>query len=611
MPNGKAQLLYLITIIRFIMKYNKFIISLVSVVALSLSTSTASNSSLNNEQIPDAKEMQAKAHESYEEFRRRAESQYRSHQEDAVSRYLAFRDSVLSEFVKHMHRPWEKYDGKPAVPKPIDKSIEPEIRPIEKDIVKEEVDNTPTVSPIQEEIAEQPKEPTPEPIVTPEPKPVITPKPVVTPEPEPQKKPVKEEKPVIKRDQPKIGTIDNSIHALKVKDIIEVPNININIKPVPFVPVIVPEDDSPEAFEFTFFGTPLAVRLDESCQFSLASIDNKGIATAMEEITKNDLINVTLGDCLDIRDELKLCDWAYLEMLLELGHAYYGGECNEATLLSGYLFCMSGYKMRYAYNKNKELIILFASDQFITDLPFLSLPTDGYRNYYALGGKDSSQIHVCDFAFPNEKCLSLYVNEVPLFANNELNFNLKLHSYPIHLNYSINKNLIDFYDTYPTPLTENDAYSKWIYYARTPLSDQAKATIYPIIKKAIEGKSEYAAVNIIMDWIETYKYGYDDQVWGYDRAFFPDETIYYPSSDCEDHAILFTRLVTDLIGLKTALIYYPGHLAAAVQFNGDVAGDYIEHKGAKYTVCDPTIYYSKAGRTMKGVSNDQATIIIF
>ena len=64
------------------------------------------------------------------------------------------------------------------------------------------------------------------------------------------------------------------------------------------------------------------------------------------------------------------------------------------------------------------------------------------------------------------------------------------------------------------------------------------------------------------------------------------------------------------IGLKTALIYYPGHLAAAVQFNGDVAGDYIEYKGAKYTVCDPTIYYGKAGRTMRGVSNDQATIII-
>ncbi|MBQ1986750.1 MAG: transglutaminase domain-containing protein [Muribaculaceae bacterium] len=622
------------------MKPNKFIVSLVSVIAISLSSSTASNSPVRNGQIPSvnetAEETKAKAIDSYEEFKRRVQAEYKSHQDEAVSRYLAFRDSVLSEFVKHMHRPWEKYDGKPAVPKPIDKSIEPEIVPIDKDVVKKDnvpQDNTPTVKPVEEEIAEQPKidtpapepvvepEPTPvpEPVVEPEPapapEPVIEPEPTPAPEPKvetpkPQDKPVKEDKPKIKREQPKTAPIDNSIYALKVKDAIEVPNININVRPVPFVPVIVPSEETPDIFEFTFFGTPLSVRLDDSCNFTLASIDNKGIATAMEEITKNDLINVTLGDCLDIRKELKLCDWAYLEMLMELSNAYYGGDCNEATLLTGYLFCMSGYKMRYAYNQNKELIILFASDQFITDLPFLSMPSDGYRNYYALGGKDSSKIHVCDFAFPNEKCLSLYVPEVPLFASNNADINFKLHSYPINLNYSINKNLIDFYETYPTPLTENDAYSKWIYYARTPLSDQAKEAIYPVIKKAIEGKSEYAAVNIIMDWVETYKYGYDDKVWGYDRAFFPDETIFYPSSDCEDHAILFTRLVTDLIGLKTALIYYPGHLAAAVQFNGDVAGDYIEYKGAKYTVCDPTIYYGKAGRTMRGVSNDQATIII-
>lgn len=586
------------------MKPNKFIVSLVSVIAISLSSSTASNSPARNGQIPSvnetAEETKAKAIDSYEEFKRRVQAEYKSHHDEAVSRYLAFRDSVLSEFVKHMHRPWEKYDGKPAVPKPIDKSIEPEIVPIDRDVVKKDTDpiqqdNTPTVKPIEEEIAEQPK------IDTPAPK-VETPK--------PQDKPVKEDKHKIKREQPKTAPIDNSIYALTVKDAIEVPNININVRPVPFVPVIVPSEETPDRFEFTFFGTPLSVRLDDSCNFTLASIDNKGIATAMEEIAKNDLINVTLGDCLDIRKELKLCDWAYLEMLMELSNAYYGGDCNEATLLTGYLFCMSGYKMRYAYNKNNELIILFASDQFITDLPFLSMPSDEYRNYYALGGKDSSQIHVCDFAFPNEKCLSLYVPEVPLFASKNADINLKLHSYPINLNYSINKNLIDFYETYPTPLTKNDAYSKWIYYARTPLSDQAKEAIYPVIKKAIEGKSEYAAVNIIMDWVETYKYGYDDKVWGYDRAFFPDETIFYPSSDCEDHAILFTRLVTDLIGLKTALIYYPGHLAAAVQFNGDVAGDYIEYKGVKYTVCDPTIYYGKAGRTMRGVSNDQATIII-
>lgn len=597
------------------MKYNKFIISLIACTTISVTSGTASNSTTNTPQSPDALEAFNKAREqakaAFEDYKNRSEDEYQAYQDEAISRYVAFRDSVLSEFVKHMHKPWEKYDGKPAVPKPIDKSVEPEIVPLDEKKPKQEIeeiaqDNTPVVQPV---IKEEPKQEIPKPIVKEEPK-QETPKPVVKEEPKPVVKEEPEVKPVVKKERPQMGTIDNSIYALKVKDIVEAPPVNIDVKPMPFVPVIVPSEETPDIFEFTFFGTPLSVRIDESCNFSLSSVDNKGIAKAMEEITKNELINVTLGDCLDIREELELCDWAYLEMLLELGQAYYGGDCNEATLLTGYLFCMSGYKMRFAYNKQNELIIMFASDQFITDMPFLSLNTDGYRNYYALGGKESSQIHVCDFAFPNEKCLSLYVNQTPKFAENYADFNMKLHSYPINLNYTINKNLIDFYDTYPTPMTEKDAYSKWIYYARTPLSDEAKATIYPTLKKAIEGKSELAAVNIIMDWIETYKYGYDDKVWGYDRSFFPDETIFYPSSDCEDHAILFTRIVSDLLGLNTALIYYPGHLAAAVQFNGEVLGDYIEHKGVKYTVCDPTIYYGKAGRTMRGVSNDQATIII-
>ena len=34
--------------------------------------------------------------------------------------------------------------------------------------------------------------------------------------------------------------------------------------------------------------------------------------------------------------------------------------------------------------------------------------------------------------------------------------------------------------------------------------------------------------------------------------------------NCEDRAILFTRIVRDLLGLKCILIYYPGHLASAV-----------------------------------------------
>ena len=448
---------------------------------------------------------------------------------------------------------------------------------------------------------EEPKE-EPAPVVKEEPK--EEPAPVVKEEPKPV---VEEKKP--KRNAPKANIIKREPQEVKISKAITLPDMSKHVRPTPFVPVIKEEKNTPETFGFTFYGTDIEVKIDERCKFKIASIDNNGIAEAMEKVTKNDYLPTTLSNCLDIRKEYKLCDWAYLQMLQELSNSFFGGKCNEATLLTGYLYCMSGYKMRFAYNTKKELIILFASDQYITSLPFVSIASDGYRSYYSLT-PDQAQLYICDYAFPQEKAMSLYINEIPEFESDTKNFDMTLHTSRDKHSYKVNKNLVDFFDKYPTPMTENDTYSKWSYYALTPLSPEAKATAYPSIKKLIDGKTDIAAVNVIMDWVETYKYGYDSEVWGYDRAFFPDETLWYPMSDCEDHAILFARLVNDLLGLETALIYYPGHLAAAVKFNDEVRGDYLLHNGQKYTVCDPTYYYCKAGTTMRSCRGKQATLIL-
>jgi hypothetical protein len=96
---------------------------------------------------------------------------------------------------------------------------------------------------------------------------------------------------------------------------------------------------------------------------------------------------------------------------------------------------------------------------------------------------------------------------------------------------------------------------------------------------------------------------------GHDRAFFAQETLYYPYCDCEDRAILFSRLVRDLVGLDVVLLYYPGHLAAAVGFNNDERGDYLTYKNRKYVVCDPTYINAGVGRTMPGMNNQEAQVI--
>ena len=105
-------------------------------------------------------------------------------------------------------------------------------------------------------------------------------------------------------------------------------------------------------------------------------------------------------------------------------------------------------------------------------------------------------------------------------------------------------------------------------------------------------------------------YEYDDKVWGEDRAFFAEETLYYPYCDCEDRSILFSRLVRDLLGLDVILVYYPGHLATAVCFNSEVKGDYITLNGRRFVVCDPTYIGAPVGCTMPSMDNKAAKVIL-
>ena len=105
-------------------------------------------------------------------------------------------------------------------------------------------------------------------------------------------------------------------------------------------------------------------------------------------------------------------------------------------------------------------------------------------------------------------------------------------------------------------------------YANTPMSEDVKRQIYPDLKAAINGCDQLTAVNKLLNFVQTgFEYEYDDKVWGGDRAFFAEESLYYPYCDCEDRSILFTRLVRDLLGFVVSWFIYPGHLASAVEFS--------------------------------------------
>lgn len=379
-------------------------------------------------------------------------------------------------------------------------------------------------------------------------------------------------------------------------------------QPQPVEPVVVKPKATDNWLSFSYLGNMDQVRKPFFSKSIAYDLSEKGISNSWSEISSGDF-DATLADCLSLRKKYNLPDWAYLNMLDIVARKIYPDNKNAATLLMAWLYSQSGYQMRLAREADANLIMMFASDHVIYG-PYYKLDNTNYFPFKS----NPSGLNISRASFPNEKSMSLVLTSLPI-TNPKLSSPRTRQSglYPeMKYELSVDENLIDFFNTYPNSQLGRDMMTRWAIYANTPMSSQIKDQLYPLLRRDIEGLNERDKVQHILNWVQTgFVYEYDDKVWGSDRAFFPDETIYYPYADCEDRAILFTRLVRDLVGLDAILVHYPNHLASAIAFNGSENGDYIMLNGRRFIVCDPTfVSGAPVGRTASGLDNASATVIL-
>lgn len=379
-------------------------------------------------------------------------------------------------------------------------------------------------------------------------------------------------------------------------------------QPKPIEPIVIEPSPTDKWITFTYLGNTDKVRTPADNNIRVSDVSEKGISTSWKDMSKG-LFDATLSDCLALRTKYNLPDWAYLNMLDEVARKIYPSNKNAATLLTAWLYSQSGYQMRLGREGSDNLVLMFATDHVI------------YGSYYKLDGTNyspfkskASSLYISKASFPQEKSMSLVLTSLPI-TNKQLSTPRERQSkkFPeMKYDLQVDERLIDFFNTYPNSQLGNDMMTRWAIYANTPLSQEVKDQLYPRLRKEIQSLSDRDKVEHILNWVQTgFVYEYDNNVWGYDRAFFPDETIYYPYADCEDRAILFTRLVRDLVGLDAILVFYPGHLSSAIAFNGKEEGDYIMLNGRRFTVCDPTfVTGAPVGLTGKGYNNASATVIL-
>ncbi len=494
---------------------------------------------------------------SFEEYRKQQRAEYKQYKSEQQKAFDEFRKKCNDEYAEFMKHAWEKMEPQPAV------------EPVKEKVVPPVVFNEPE-KPSNDSAKVEPTSNTP------------------------------------KKEEP-LAKIESKVAAIESKPIAVQPVVIVLPKPTPapepIVPSVEPTEDPTSAATVKYYGTVIKVKFPEPDKFKLKNLSEDALSEAWKELS-GDAYNVTLKDALDARKKYQLCDWAYVDLLQQITEKQYG-KTNEAVFMQDYLLTQSGYRVRLGAS-DKDLYLLIASQYDLFNRSFFTI--DGIK-FYAAAGKVKG-LKVCKAPFENEKTLSMQIaqpQKLTSLASDERTLTSKR---GVTAKSKVNKNDINFFDKYPEACIGGDGTTKWAVYANTPLSPAIKESLYPQLKATTDKLSERDAVGAILNWVQTaFKYEYDDKVWGHDRVFFAEETLYYPACDCEDRSILFSRLVRDILGLDVVLLYYPGHLATAVHFTKPVKGDYLTYKGKDYVVCDPTYINAGVGRTMPGMDNQQAKVI--
>lgn len=338
--------------------------------------------------------------------------------------------------------------------------------------------------------------------------------------------------------------------------------------------------------------------LNRKC--SLNGLNENAIADAYEALCNSDY-KPLLADCAQIRKDLRLNDWGVFTLVRQVADTYCG-TANESIVMQQFLLNEMGYKARMARKATEDKMMLFvATDCSIYAHPYITL---NGQNYYNLSGNNEQcQFYMCQKDSPKAKnSVGMQLKEAPLFPGTVVSSTHQAKGSAAKVTVDVPKALMDFYKDYPQ--------CDYSVYFNAPVNAAMENRILSSLAPLVQGRNEADAANILINFVQTaFQYQTDGQQFGYEKPFFVEELFYYPYSDCEDRAMLFSYLVRKLLGLDVVLLDYPEHIATAVRFNGNVSGDYLMVNGQKYIVCDPTYIGASIGMTMPRYKTVSAKVL--
>lgn len=371
-------------------------------------------------------------------------------------------------------------------------------------------------------------------------------------------------------------------------------------KPVPaeeIIPAIEPE--TKKLLNIKFYGEILDFpEIEGFYSLKLKKADKDSIAEFF-----GDFASI---DSKPIVDQLKyykvkkrLNDWGYF-MLVKSYSDKILTDKNAKTLLSWAILLKSGYDARVGFFED-EVKLLFTSGDDLYSIPYFTLDS---KRYYLYDG-NLKTLKSYDAKYEGaDRQISAFSSKRPILitekvGTRELKFRYNDEEYSFEAYF--NPNLIEYMKTLPQLSME-----KYFMGESDPLVSRYLAEA---LKEKTDKFSDFEKVNFILRFVQkSFPYKTDDDQFGYEKYFYPEEMLFYPYSDCEDRSAFFSVLVKKVTGFDVVVLDYPGHVATAVNIPGDVKGDYIIVKDKKYYISDPTYINADVGMIMPGYESKKPKV---
>ena len=341
--------------------------------------------------------------------------------------------------------------------------------------------------------------------------------------------------------------------------------------------------------KFDFCGTPIRFEAERSLVVNFnGPLETQSIRNFYTTLEAGDYQPV-LKALLDYKAAHDTDDWLYYQLIRRTVQQISPKEANyeQYTLYKWFFFIKSGYDAILATGNNCLLFYVRCNENAY------NIPTRQTRgkqyvclNFHDYKQIDPDRLRLSEVPPPYteaEKTFSYKIHRLPDFQpadyhNRDIRFSYYQHDF--YFKVKVNSAIQALFKNYPV--------LDYDFYFNMPLSRETYQSLIPTLRRNIRGLTTANGVDYLMRFTRyAFLFQADTEKFGEEKRFFPEQTLLYEQSDCEDRAALFFYLVKEIYDLPMIVLAYPEHVTVAVRFEHPV-GSSIWYNGAQYSVCEPT-----------------------